>query len=250
MIYRESHRNNMVELLQNINTYKNIVYTFSSILEHINIKEIESPIIGKIANDNIENILVSKYKSELELEKSLGDLYLNKIKKVLILRFTPSDLKYISLIKFLIENLERDKKYNNQDDKDNKDEENEENIIENKEEKEDENKVSENKNEQNKKIIIFIIHTTRFLKNYIYGDEEVNEKTIEGKELISHLANYSQIFIDNLNGSSINILDIINLRNEEFIDREEIIDIKDTIYKNIYNSFVKINYTFKNKVKI
>ena len=28
MIYRETHRNNIVELLQNINTYKNIVYTF------------------------------------------------------------------------------------------------------------------------------------------------------------------------------------------------------------------------------
>ena len=53
--------------------YKNIIYTFSSILEHINIKEIENPKIGKITSDNVENILVSKYKSELELEKSLGD---------------------------------------------------------------------------------------------------------------------------------------------------------------------------------
>jgi hypothetical protein len=42
---------------------------------------------------------------------------------------------------------------------------------------------------------------------------------------------------------------LISLRNEELIDKNEIIDLKDTIYKNIYNSFVKINYTFKNKMK-
>jgi hypothetical protein len=98
-------------------------------------------------------------------------------------------------------------------------------------------------------MIIIIVQTTRFLKNYVYSEEETNEKSIEDKELISHLANYSQNFIDNLNGSNINILDIINLRNEEFIDRKQILDIKDTIYNNIYNSFVKINYTFKNKMK-
>ena len=248
MIYKETHRNNITELLQKANSYKNIIYTFSSILEHINIKEIETPIIGKIENDNIENILVSKYKSELELEKSLGDLYLNKNKKVLIIRFTPNDLKYISLIKFLIENLEREKKYENQNDKNDKDNIGE-NIIENEKENEIEKLIPENKNIENQKMIIFIIHTTRFLKNYVYTKEEKIEKSIEGKELISHLANYSQIFIDNLNGSSINILDIINLRNEEFIDNEQIINIRETIYNNIYNSFVKINYTFKNKIK-
>ena len=242
-IYKETHRYNIIEFLKKSVKYKNIIYTFSSILEHINIKEIENPLIGKIKNDNIENILVSKYKSELELEKSLGDLFLNKDKKVLIMRFTPNDLKYISLIKFLIENLEREKIYNN-DDKDNEqnrefDEDNEEEISTNN------NKKQINYN----KMIIFIVHTTRFLKNYVYSEEEINEKSIEDKELISHLANYSQNFIDNLNGTNIDILDIINLRNEEFIDKKQIIDIKDTIYNNIYNSFVKINYTFKNKMK-
>ena len=63
----------------------------SCILEHINIKEIKNPIIGKINNNNIENILVSKYKYGLELEKSIGDLYLNKDKKVIIMLFTPND---------------------------------------------------------------------------------------------------------------------------------------------------------------
>ena len=242
-IYKETYRYNIIEFLKKSVKYKNIIYTFSSILEHINIKEIENPLIGKIKNDNIENILVSKYKSELELEKSLGDLFLNKDKKVLIMRFTPNDLKYISLIKFLIENLEREKIYNN-DDKDNEqnrefDEDNEEEISTNN------NKKQINYN----KMIIFIVHTTRFLKNYVYSEEEINEKSIEDKELISHLANYSQNFIDNLNGTNIDILDIINLRNEEFIDKKQIIDIKDTIYNNIYNSFVKINYTFKNKMK-
>ena len=236
-IYKEAHRNNITEFLQKSNKNKNIIYTFSSILEHINIKEIENPIIGKINNDNIENILVSKFKSELELEKKLGDLFLNKAKKVLIMRFTPSDLKYISLIKFLIENLEIGKNYNN------------ETINEKEDEEENEIITNSHKNEINKKMIIFIVHTTRFLKNYNYSDEEINEKSIEGKELISHLANYSQNFIDNLNGSAINILDIINLRNEDLIDREQIIDVKDAIYKSIYNSFVKINYSFKNKMK-
>ena len=54
-----------------------MIYTFSKILEHINIKEIENPIIGKI-NSN---------KSESELEKSIGDLFVNKDKKVIIIRF-------------------------------------------------------------------------------------------------------------------------------------------------------------------
>jgi hypothetical protein len=141
----------------------------------------------------------------------------------------------------LIENQEREKYYTNDQIKNNDGEEDHE-------QNENEINTNNNKNSFEKKIIIFIIHTTRFLKNYVYTEDEI-EKSIEGKELISHLANYSQFFIDNINGSSINVLDLISLRNEELIDKNEIIDLKDTIYKNIYNSFVKINYTFKNKMK-
>ena len=57
-IARESYRGNIIEFLKKTTNNKNIIYTFSSILEHINIKEIENPIIGKINNNNIENILV------------------------------------------------------------------------------------------------------------------------------------------------------------------------------------------------
>ena len=241
-IFSKSYRANINEFLKKATNPKNIIYTFSSILEHLNIQEIENPVLGKISNDNVENILVSKYKSELDLEKDLGEFFQKQNKKILIMRFTPIDLKYISLIKFLIENLERGQIY-----KDNiNSRENGQIDIQKEEEI---NEINTNKDKaDNKKFIIFIIHTTRFLNNYIYTDEEINEKTIDGKELISHLANYAQIFIDNINGISINVLDLINLQNEELIDKKEIIDIKDTIYRNIYNSFVKINYKFQNKM--
>jgi hypothetical protein len=68
----------------------------------------------------------------------------------------------------LIENQEREKYYTNDQIKNNDGEEDHE-------QNENEINTNNNKNSFEKKIIIFIIHTTRFLKNYVYTEDEIEK---------------------------------------------------------------------------
>jgi len=61
-------------------------------------------------------------------------------------------------------------------------------------------------------------------------------------ETISHLSDYYQIFIDNLNGEDFSIIDIMKFKEEELFNK--CLNIDKEFIKNIYDTFSYFNYNF------
>jgi hypothetical protein len=142
-------------------------------LQQFENRKIETKLFGEISKKNIRQYNISAFESEIGIDKEIEDFYTKDDLKIIILKFTPQDLDKISSIKFLVDNIEKEKE------------------------------------NENKKMFIFMIFLTRFIQDK-YSNEEIEEKTIKGKELISYLSNYNQIFIDNLVGEKVSIIDILD----------------------------------------
>ena len=240
-IYEQGEHSNLTNFLEKTNLKMNIVYTFSSIFENIKIRNRNGENIIKntnfnleIKNDSIFKITIAKLKSENDLDKDLINFDENKQLNVCILQFQPNDTETMNSIKFYIENYI---KYNA-------------------------------KNLENK-IFIFMVHLFRierdiknnnnmmFQRKIFPGKEEDNKnkeeelkkkKIIKNQTLISHLANFNQIFIDNLNGLNVSIKDILEKTNKEVFEMKELINLEEEINNNTFNSFSSIRYQFKNKI--
>ena len=98
------------------------------------------------------------------------------------------------------------------------------------------------------KYIIFIIHLNRIINK---SEKEINNM------IISHLSSYNQIFIDNLKGDNISIIQFYNLKSENIFnmsiknEKNEIIDFfnKDLEFENIFfEGFMSFSYKFLNEV--
>jgi hypothetical protein len=217
-------------------TKKNVIYTFSNILETILLQKgkenyVENKHFGRIGKDTVKEILISSIKNENEIEKELEDFYMRKNLNVCIFKFRPSDCNKMNYIKFLIENDEKEGK----------------NLMSFNSINSIDGGVRES-NYNQKKVFIFMVFINRIFSNENMSEEEIDSKIVKNKDLISHLSNYTQIFIDHLNGKNLSILDIINLSNEELFKYNDMIDIKYEIKKNLYNSFTTIMYNFKNEI--
>ena len=107
-------------------------------------------------------------------------------------------------------------------------------------------------NDENKKIINYIMYFLEKYINEIKNDIKGKNKkafilsvhmkrtiNIELKEPISNAFNFNQIFIDDLNGEDISIIDIINLKEEE---KNIFKDWDGNGAKNEINIFLKNNY--------
>jgi len=101
------------------------------------------------------------------------------------------------------------------------------------------------------KIFIFIVHIERTFKNELKDSKETNNKSL--KETISNLSNFSQIFIDNLNGKySIPFKKIFKLKKEEIFEFilkqgfDKIIDNSLLIDNASNNSLDLINLNWNN----
>ena len=112
-IYNKSNRFNFISFFENIKQKRNIIYTFTKITEDI----FKEEYLKK--NKDIKNIfgIFNKQSSTIEVIdsiKSESDLvFLLKTfnesgRNLLILRFTEKDLNKISLIHFIINNLEKE----------------------------------------------------------------------------------------------------------------------------------------------
>jgi hypothetical protein len=176
--YGKGDHSNFANFLKKMDNYKNVIYTFSNNLESINnINDIKTPLLDTINNENISYIKISSMKTENELELKLEE-YLNDEKyKICIIQFTPNEEDFMSYVKYLIDNKEKD--------------------IE---------------NNKPKKCFIFIVYMARVLKD----DKSIDNKKKEF-EALTNLSGYYQIFIDNLNGDDklkmeeIIEMDLINL---------------------------------------
>jgi hypothetical protein len=199
---------------------KNLIYTFTSIDEPLlsDIKgDFDTKMFGKIGKKNIKDIQIGSLSSENELESELEKLYLDEEdkNKIIVFKFNPFETDIMNYIKYFIENHIKEKNYD------------------------------ENKNK--KKAFIFSIHMNRIFESD--KKDPKKKKYIERNELgeiISHLSDFYQIFIDNLNGEDLSLIEIMKYKDEELYNK--CIKVEDEFMKNIYDAFSYFSYNFSMKV--
>ena len=205
--YQQSEHNNIKNFISNMKNNKNIIYTFSDILDIFYDKNfnIENKYFGFINENTIENdIFIQQINSENEIEKIIKNFIKNKDKNLIIFKFLPNDIEHLNHIKFIIENFEREKKY-----------------------------------DFNEKAFIFIV----YLKRNLFHNN--NNNNLSNQNLFYFLSDFEQTFIDNLiNKKNINIIDLLNLNNKEIFLK--LINNKEIFHEIIYEIFSTINYNFIN----
>ena len=218
--YKKGKHGNLKTFLENMDNMKNIVYTYSNILDFI--ENIESFENKNLSNDeikkdiNIMELEISSFDCENEFEKKI-DLFLNKEDyKLCIIKFKAEEGKFLNYIRFFIENKENEY-------------------------------LNEKTNEKNKKAFVFIVYLKRIYHSELDGlknktkkqQQSINKKIL--KETISLLSEYYQIFIDNLNGDDVlNIDDLLNLKSFELYDK--CLDLDFELRNNIYTTLSYIKY--------
>ena len=200
------------------NDNKFVIYTFSSILDTINIENIKIS-LGTISNENIKQINISSIKSENELERKIEEIYSEEKNKICIFKLMPNESSLMDYLKFFLENKE--KEYTN----------------------------------KSRRIFIFIIYLSRILKDDLRNlsrmtfneKNELKKKIL--KETLSNLSGYYQIFIDNLKGNNnIEIHKIIKMEKPIDIFKSSI-NVDQQLRDNIYNSMSYIDYNIKSNYK-
>ena len=212
--YKEGEHRNIIAFLKSMKYIKNIIYTFSSIEEPLlSNKEIiiDTKMFGKINKENVTEIMISSLISENQLEEELENFYFNPVKKIFVLKFNPDETDIMNYIKFFIENQINIKNNYNY------------NI--------------------NQKAFIFSIHLNRIFNKDLKDIQKTKyiERNTLG-ELISHLSDFYQIFIDNLNGGNNSLLNLMECKEEELF--EKCLDLEKIFITGIYKAFSYLNYNF------
>ena len=215
--YNQGEHNNLYRFIQKMENPKNVVYTFTNIEEPLlyKIPETESfdtKMFGKINKNSIIYISISSLSAENELEAEIEKFYINDNKKIFVFKFNPEETDLMNYIKFFIENHIKEKNYDDEA----------KNI---------------------KKAFIFTVHMNRIFESD--KNDPKKAKYIERNELgelISHLSDFYQIFIDNLNEEDISLINIMNIKEEELY--RKCLNLDEEFMKNIYNTFSYFNYKF------
>ena len=198
--YKKEEHSNLYNFLYKMKSIKNIIYTFSDINEPLLAdisNELETELFGKISKNNIIEIQMSSINDEDELEEFLAN-YLEKENncKIIIFKFNDENKKLLNFIIYFIENfIKEEKNY---------------------------------KHENNQIVFIFIVHMTRILEKktrYSFkrkSCQKTKEKECNSIILDDQFEEYApnsvdlyKIFIDDLNGEDISFIDIINLKEDE-----------------------------------
>ena len=196
----------MKSYLENCDTNKHIIFTFSNILADNFEGTIHNKKYNNFSKNKIKIINVESIKSECKMDNEIDDFYNNNNYNLCIFNFNKEDLINLNHINYLIENKEKSFNYKN-------------NITD--------------------KVILFIIHLKR------NADLEEEDTKIREEYLISHLANIRQIFIDDLNGKDINLKKIFDSSNNELFNYTELINLDEEFNKNLYHAFSFISYNIK-----
>ena len=214
--YENQEHTNLVHFVQVMENNKNIIYTFTNILDSLifnfyddDDKYIETVKFGKMTKENIYILLINAIKSENELENIFDNIYSDEKIKLIILKFNSNEIELINYMKCFIE------------------------------EKENLNNI--------KKSFIFII----FIKREFFKETETNQNN-ENNDLnqnISHITEYHQIFIDNLNGIEQNITQLIRQKNNKNILNICFADTNKLLNQYIFKILSYFNYNFKYQLK-
>ena len=109
--YQQTEHNNIKNFIKNMKNNKNIIFTFSDILDifYENDFYIENENFGIINENSIENdIFIQQINSENEIEKIIKNFMKNENKNLIIFKFLPNNIEHLNHIKFIIENYERE----------------------------------------------------------------------------------------------------------------------------------------------
>ena len=192
--YKESNKINFMEFFKNIESRKNIIFTFSKITENLfeNNQEIKNK-YGVFNNQSTSTEMIETIQCENDLIFLLKSFTNSKNKNLLAFKFAEKDLNKINSINYVISNFE--KEYPKLKDK----------------------------------LLVFIIHKQRATKNTNNKDNKDNAIKSDLIPFINE--EYYQIFIDNLQGQKNSILEIINNKDEtamakEYINNSEFLDKK------------------------
>jgi len=206
--FQEEHQHkNLESYLKSIKTNKHIIYTFSNIFYEIG--TINNIHYGTFRKETTLNVLVSKYNSERYIDDIISDYFNNDNHNLCIFHFKLEDCIHLNDINYLIENYE--------------------------------NLLFENENNnlhKRSKPILFIIHLKR---NSIQGKKNININNY----LLSHLTEWKQFFVDNLNGKDINLKEILHATNDELFENKNIFNLDEEFNDNLYHAFSCIKYNFK-----
>ena len=188
---------------------KNVIYTFSHILETL-MKglEVENEIYGIINNDTIYKKIIESNCSEKIIEKCIQSFMDNDKQNVLIFQIQSFNCEHLNHIHFVYEN-----------------------------------NLKMEKNINKKKAIIFIIYLEREIK-YLK-----NDNIITNTNFISHLSSFEQTFIDNLNGKDFLITELIGLKNTELYNNSKIYNLNEQFNKSIFPAFTTISYEIDNVIE-
>ena len=218
--YQKGEHRNLYNFLKTMENTKNVIYTFTSIDEPLlaNIKgEFDTKLLGKIDKNVIQEIQISSLSTENELEAQLEKIYLGEGKriKIAVFKFNPYETSIMNYVKFFIENHIKEKNY-----------------------------IDEN----NKKVFIFSVHMNRIL---LSDETDKKKRSFVRKnklvETISHLSDFYQIFIDNLNGEDYSITDLMKCKEEELFNK--CLKMDKEFKKSIYGTFSYFNYNFSINIK-
>ena len=214
--YKSGEHSNICNFLKTMKNMKNIIYTFSTIDEPLaaNVSgKFMTEMFGEIDRNNIIDIPISSFHSENELEAKLEEIYLDKKNdfKIIALKFKPYETDIMNYVKFFIENYLKEKNY-----------------------------LEEN----NKKAFIFTIHMNRIFNEDLKDDKKINyiEQNTIG-ESISHLSDFYQTSIDNLNGEDFSIVNILDSKPDDIF--KTCLKLDNEFIKNFYNASSYFNYEFR-----
>ena len=207
--YFTLHNNSLEDYLQFTDNYKNLIFTFTNCVTQIKINPVNNAHFNQLSK--ITSIYVNEINSDKNFEKRLNDFYRSEA-SILIVRFKPCDCLHLNHIRITIDNFEKTHNYP-------------------------------------KKVIILLVHLIRFIKKPkpinntlsnkkekdIEKSNEETEYTLDNSQLISHLSNYNQIFIDDLFGRNNLAKKILQNNNKNFLDgNEELLNCEELIKENLY----------------
>ena len=158
-IYHSKKIKNLEEYIKNISSHRNVIYTYSNILEVFNISNNIKAINYDTVNFNEnskDELLISSYKTKDNLEKDLRFFINNSLKNLLIIKFNLNDSIHLHYIQDLLNNIEK------------------------------------NKNLSLESVNNFIIYMINI-------PDELNIQENNNLTFVSHLTSYSQYFIENIN---------------------------------------------------
>ena len=150
-------------------------------------------------------ITVGNYTSDEEIEEKIILYLKSDINNLLIFQFSNEDCILLNYIKNKIDRLLLEKEYEN-------------------------------------KVFLLIIYLERIFPVPDYLASE--SKKINNQYLIPLISGINQVFIDNLNGNEINIVDLLNKSTKELFDDIRIIDKEKEFNDCLYTAFMLIKHDF------